>query len=94
MNDPKIPNPSKVNIDAELLQAYLANDDHQDAQTIVAEIKQLDPNSTPARRDGRRRLIKSRRRRRNRQENRDGPQVTTIRPRRWATRSSPSQPTP
>jgi len=46
MNDPKIPKASKVNIDSELLQAYVANNDQQGAQTIAAEIKQLDPNST------------------------------------------------
>lgn len=46
MADPKIPVASKVNIDAELLQAYVANNDTQDAQTIAAQIKQLDPNST------------------------------------------------
>jgi tetratricopeptide (TPR) repeat protein len=46
MADSKIPLASKVNIDAELLQAYLANNDEQDAQTIAAAIKQLDPSST------------------------------------------------
>jgi tetratricopeptide (TPR) repeat protein len=46
MADSKIPLASKVNIDAELLQAYLANNDEQDAQTIAAAIKQLDPTST------------------------------------------------
>jgi tetratricopeptide (TPR) repeat protein len=46
MSDSKIPLASKVNIDAELLQAYLANNDEQDAQTIAAQIKQLDPAST------------------------------------------------
>ncbi|MFY9664468.1 MAG: TonB family protein [Candidatus Cybelea sp.] len=45
MSDPKIPLKSKVNIDAELLQAYLANHDTADAQAIAAQIKQLDPNS-------------------------------------------------
>jgi len=45
-NDPKIPKASKVNIDSELLQAYLANNDQQGAQATAAEIKQLDPNST------------------------------------------------
>jgi TonB family protein len=46
MADSKIPVGSKVNMDAELLQAYLANSDTQDAQGIAAEIKQLDPSST------------------------------------------------
>ncbi len=46
MADSKIPVASKVNIDAELLQAYLANNDEQDAQTIATQIKQLDPSST------------------------------------------------
>ncbi len=46
MNDPKIPKASKVNIDSELLQAYVANNDQQGAQTTAAEIKQLDPSST------------------------------------------------
>jgi TonB family protein len=44
--DPKIPVASKVNIDSELLQAYLANHDAADAQAVAAQIKQLDPNST------------------------------------------------
>ncbi len=46
MTDSKIPLASKVNIDAELLQAYLANNDEQDAQAMAAAIKQLDPTST------------------------------------------------
>jgi TonB family protein len=46
MNDPKIPKASKVNIDSELLQAYLANNDQKGAQATAAEIKQLDPNSS------------------------------------------------
>ncbi|MFZ0575550.1 MAG: energy transducer TonB [Candidatus Cybelea sp.] len=46
MADSKIPLASKVNIDAELLQAYLANNDVQDAQGVAAQIKQLDPSST------------------------------------------------
>jgi TonB family protein len=45
-SDPKIPVASKVNVDAELLQAYLANHDTADAQSIASEIKQLDPSST------------------------------------------------
>ncbi len=46
MNDPKISKSAKVNIDARLMTAYLANGDSQDAATIAAEIKQLDPSST------------------------------------------------
>ncbi|HVN68203.1 MAG TPA: energy transducer TonB [Candidatus Binatia bacterium] len=45
-SDPKIPTASKINIDAELMQAYLANHDTAGAQTMAAQIKQLDPNST------------------------------------------------
>lgn len=46
MADPKVPVSSKVNIDAELVEAYLANHDTAQAQAMVAQIKQLDPNST------------------------------------------------
>lgn len=46
MSDSKIPVNSKVNIDQELMQAYIANNDTQDAQQVAAQIKQLDPNST------------------------------------------------
>jgi TonB family protein len=46
ISDPKIPVNSKVNIDSQLLQAYLANNDTADAQAIAAQIKQLDPSST------------------------------------------------
>jgi TonB family protein len=46
MSDPKIPVSSKVNMDSELLQAYLANHDTAGAQSVAAQIKQLDPNST------------------------------------------------
>jgi TonB family protein len=46
MNDPKIPTSMKVKIDSELVQADLANHDQADAQTVSAQIKQLDPNST------------------------------------------------
>ena len=46
ISNPKIPVSSKVNIDSELLQAYLANHDTADAQAIAAQIKQLDPSST------------------------------------------------
>ncbi len=45
MNDSKIPLASKVNIDAELEQAYIANKDMQGAQSVAAQIKQLDPSS-------------------------------------------------
>jgi TonB family protein len=45
MADSKIPVASKVNIDSELMQAYLANNDQKDAQAVAAQIKQLDPNS-------------------------------------------------
>lgn len=45
MSNPKIPLNSKVNIDAELLQAYLANKDMAGAQATAAEIKRLDPSS-------------------------------------------------
>jgi TonB family protein len=46
ISDPKVPITSKVNIDSQLLQAYLANNDTAGAQSIAAEIKRLDPNST------------------------------------------------
>jgi hypothetical protein len=48
MRDPKMGTNAKVNVDAQLVAAYLANNDTQDAQTVAAEIKQLDPNSTAA----------------------------------------------
>jgi TonB family protein len=37
---------SKVNLDQELMRAYIANNDQAGAQQIAAEIKRLDPNST------------------------------------------------
>ncbi len=43
--DPKVPVSSKINIDAELLEAYLANHDAAAAQATAAQIKQLDPSS-------------------------------------------------
>lgn len=46
MNDPKLSKAAKVNVDAQLMSAYLANNDSQGAQTIAAELKQLDPSST------------------------------------------------
>jgi TonB family protein len=59
MSDSHIPVSSKVNIDAELLQAYLANGDQQGAKAIAAQIKQLDPSSTAADRTMGVSLIKS-----------------------------------
>jgi TonB family protein len=44
--DPKTDTKSKVNLDSALLQAYLKANDSADAQTVAAEIKQLDPTST------------------------------------------------
>jgi tetratricopeptide (TPR) repeat protein len=46
MNDPKFSKTVKENIDARLMEAYLLNNDNQDAQQVAAQIKQLDPNST------------------------------------------------
>jgi tetratricopeptide (TPR) repeat protein len=46
MNDPKLSQTAKENIDARLMSAYLANNDTQGAQAVAAQIKQLDPNST------------------------------------------------
>lgn len=46
MNDPKMTKTAKVNIDARLMSAYLANNDSAGAATIAAELKQLDPGST------------------------------------------------
>ncbi|MBV8153002.1 MAG: energy transducer TonB [Candidatus Eremiobacteraeota bacterium] len=46
MNDPKFAKNAKVNIDARLMSAYLANNDTQDAQAVAQQIKQLDPTST------------------------------------------------
>lgn len=46
MNDPKLSRTAKVNIDARLMSAYLANGDNQGATQIANEIKQLDPSST------------------------------------------------
>lgn len=59
MADSKIPLGSKVNIDAELLQAYLANNDVQNAQAVAAQIKQLDPTSTAGARAMGASLVKS-----------------------------------
>jgi TonB family protein len=46
MNDSKLSQTAKENIDARLMSAYLANNDMQGAQTVAAQIKQLDPTST------------------------------------------------
>jgi hypothetical protein len=46
--DPRIDAKSKLNLDTALFQAYAAQNDLQDEQTIGAEIKQLDPTSTLA----------------------------------------------
>ncbi|MBV9718442.1 MAG: TonB family protein [Candidatus Eremiobacteraeota bacterium] len=45
ISDTKVPVASKVNVDAELVQAYLLNHDMAGAQSIAAQIKQLDPSS-------------------------------------------------
>jgi tetratricopeptide (TPR) repeat protein len=48
--DPKMPTNAKVAIDTSLMTAYFESNDTQNAQTMAAEIKQLDPTSTlPAR---------------------------------------------
>ena len=46
--DPKITTKEKISIDTELMQAYIANNDQANAQTMAAEIKQLDPTSNAA----------------------------------------------
>ena len=48
--DPKTTTKEKVAIDSELLQAYTQTSDTADAQSIAAEIKQLDPTSNAAQR--------------------------------------------
>ncbi|HKU81725.1 MAG TPA: hypothetical protein VJP76_06100, partial [Candidatus Tumulicola sp.] len=48
MNDPKMPKASKLNIDATLMSAYLADNNSQAAAALASEMKQLDPNSTAA----------------------------------------------
>jgi TonB family protein len=48
MSDPKFTKTAKVNVDARLMGAYLANNDAAGAQSIANEIKQLDPSSTLA----------------------------------------------
>jgi TonB family protein len=59
MTNSKIPIASKVNIDAELLQAYLANKDMAGAQATAAEIKRLDPSSNAGARAMATNLIKA-----------------------------------
>ncbi|MBV8374665.1 MAG: TonB family protein, partial [Candidatus Eremiobacteraeota bacterium] len=50
MSDPQLSKSAKENISAQLMSAYLANNDPQGAQAVAAQIKQLDPSSTlPAR---------------------------------------------
>ncbi len=46
MKDPKLSQAAKVNIDARLMTAYLANNDSAGATAIANEIKGLDPSST------------------------------------------------
>lgn len=46
MNDPKFAKTAKENIDAQLMAAYLANNDTQGAQATAQEIKTMDPSST------------------------------------------------
>ena len=59
LSNSKIPLASKVNIDAELLQAYLANKDMAGAQSTAAEIKRLDPSSNAGARAMATNLIKA-----------------------------------
>jgi TonB family protein len=50
MNDSSFSKTAKENISAQLMSAYLANNDTQGAQAVAAQIKELDPSSTlPAR---------------------------------------------
>ncbi|HTZ55722.1 MAG TPA: TonB family protein [Candidatus Acidoferrum sp.] len=46
--DPKADAKTKLNVDQELLQAYLANNDSAGADAIAAEMKQLDPSGASA----------------------------------------------
>jgi tetratricopeptide (TPR) repeat protein len=46
MNDSKLSQTAKENIEARLMSAYLANNDTQGAQAVAAQIKQIDPSST------------------------------------------------
>jgi TonB family protein len=46
MNDPQFSKTAKENIEAQLMSAYLANNDTQGAESAAAQIKQLDPSST------------------------------------------------
>jgi TonB family protein len=59
MSNSRIPVGSKVNIDAELLQADLANKDTAGAQATAAEIKRLDPSSNAGARAMATNLIKA-----------------------------------
>lgn len=46
LNDRSLSTSSKVNLDQELMRAYIANGDSAGAQTVAAEIKRLDPSSS------------------------------------------------
>ena len=46
MSDRSLATSSKVNLDQELMRAYIANNDSAGAQQVAAEIKRLDPNSS------------------------------------------------
>jgi len=46
ISDRSLATSSKVNLDQELMRAYIANNDSAGAQQIAAEIKRLDPNSS------------------------------------------------
>jgi tetratricopeptide (TPR) repeat protein len=48
MADPKADTKTKLNVDQELLQAYLANNDSTDANALSAEMKTLDPSGSGA----------------------------------------------
>jgi len=48
MSDPKADTQTKLNVDEELLQAYLANNDSAGAGAISAEMKSLDPSGNSA----------------------------------------------
>ncbi|HEX8806213.1 MAG TPA: tetratricopeptide repeat protein [Candidatus Aquilonibacter sp.] len=48
MADAKADTKTKLNVDQELLQAYLANNDSADANTLSAEMKTLDPSGSGA----------------------------------------------
>ncbi len=46
LSDRSLSTSSKVNLDQELMRAYIANNDSAGAQAVAAEIKRLDPNSS------------------------------------------------